>query len=92
MTAPRQKNPCTGGREIYYLGRLFFGHHYYTLTLSDLRLNEKKKILLEIMHVHYMTYLVTPSTRIPALGIIKFSNFGGPFLDIPLVYLICAMG
>ena len=36
------------------------GHHYLILSLSDLFLDVKKKILKEIMYFHYMTCLVTP--------------------------------
>ena len=37
MDTPLQKNPCTGGHEIYNhnFGRPFLGHHYYTLSLSE---------------------------------------------------------
>ena len=50
MTTPKHKNPCPGGDQIYNFGRLFLGHHYNTLSLFDLCLSEKKKILKEIMH------------------------------------------
>ena len=40
--------PCPstrpGGHEIYNLDKLFFGHHYYTLSLSDQGLREENKI------------------------------------------------
>ena len=50
MTTPEDKNPCSGSNSIYNFGRLFFGHNYFTLNLSDLCLSEEKKILKEIMH------------------------------------------
>ena len=46
-------------QEFYNFGRLFLGYHCYTLRLSDLFLSEEK-ILKEIMHFYYMTYLATP--------------------------------
>ena len=48
----------TCGQEIYNFGRSFLGHHYYTLSLSDLKLGAEKKILKEIKHSYYMTYLI----------------------------------
>ena len=30
------KNSRPGGDEIYNFGRLFLGHNYYTLSLSDI--------------------------------------------------------
>ena len=30
------QEPCPGGNKIYNFGRLFLGHHYYILSLSDL--------------------------------------------------------
>ena len=64
-------------------GRLFLGHHYYTLSLPDLcRSVEKKdicrsvekKILKEIILFHYMTYMATPKHKKPELGVMKFTN------------------
>ena len=48
LTTPQHKNPCSGDNSIYNFGKLFLGHHYYTLNLSDLCLSEEKKILKEI--------------------------------------------
>ena len=60
MSTTMHKNPCSGGNSIYNFGKLFLGHHYYTLNLSVLCLSEEKKILRELMHFHSMTYLATP--------------------------------
>ena len=57
MFPPLHKNPCPGVHEIYNSGRPFLGHHYYVLSLLDICLGVVKKILKEIMHFHYMTYL-----------------------------------
>ena len=53
--------PQLGGHEIYNLGRPFLDHHCYihVLSLSDLCMGVEK-ILKEIMHFHYMTYMATP--------------------------------
>ena len=45
MATPQHKNPCRGGHEFYNFGRLFLGHHYYKLSLSDLCLGIEKNIL-----------------------------------------------
>ena len=47
------------GHEIYNFGSLFFSHHNYFLSSSDLCLGVEKKVLKEIMHFHYMTYMAT---------------------------------
>ena len=36
MAMPQDKNPCSGGHEIYNFDRLLLVHHYFTLILSDL--------------------------------------------------------
>ena len=59
MTTLQHKNPCHGGHEINNFGKLFLGHHYYTLNLSDLCLKKEKKILKEIMYFNSMTYFAT---------------------------------
>ena len=69
MATPQRKNHCPGGHEIYNLGRPFFGHHYYLLSLSDLCLGVKKKIFKGIMHFHYITLIwPCPSKRNPYPG------------------------
>ena len=60
MATLQHQNPCPGGCEIYNLGRPFLGHHYFINSLSDLCMGVKKKILKEIMHFHYMTYMAIP--------------------------------
>ena len=54
------KNPCPRGHESYNFGWPFLGHHDYILSLSDICMGVEKKILKEIMHFHYMTYMATP--------------------------------
>ena len=39
------QNPFPGGHKIYNFGKPFLGFHYNILSLSDLFLGEKKKIL-----------------------------------------------
>ena len=39
------QDPCPGGHEIYNFGRIFLGHHYHILSLSDVCLRVEKKIL-----------------------------------------------
>ena len=56
------------------------GHHYYILSLSDLCLGVKKKILKEIMHLHYMTYLVNYLTKDSCAGGHETYNSFWPFL------------
>ena len=59
MATPLHLNPCPGGHKIYNFGRPFLGQYYYILALSDLCLGVEKKIVNEIMHFHYMTYMAT---------------------------------
>ena len=59
MDTPNIRTLALGGHEIYNFGRPFLGHHYYTLSLSDLCLGVEKTIVKEIMHFHYMTYMAT---------------------------------
>ena len=44
LATPKHKNSCPGGHEIYNFVGPFLGHHYYTLSLSDLCLGVEKKI------------------------------------------------
>ena len=66
--------------EIYNLGNLFLGHHYYILGLSNLWMGVEKKILKEIMHFHHTTYMATPLHKNPCPGGHEIYNFGRPFL------------
>ena len=59
MTMPQHMSLCPGIMKIKKIGRLFLGHKYYTLYLSDICLSEEK-ILKEIKHFPDMTYLATP--------------------------------
>ena len=45
MATPQHKNPCSGGHKIKNFGRLFVGHHYYTLSLCEPCSELEKKIL-----------------------------------------------
>ena len=58
------KNPCPRGHEIYNFCRPFHGHHTCILTLSVLCLGVEK-ILREIMHFHYLTYMATKLHKNP---------------------------
>ena len=57
MAPPYHMNTCSGGYEIYNLGRTLLGYHNFTLRLSDLCLAVKKKSFIEIMDFQYMTYI-----------------------------------
>ena len=81
LVTPLHKNPCLRGHESYNFGRPFLDHHYYKLDMSDLCLGVEKKILKEMMHFHYMTYLVTPLHKNPCLRGHESYNFVRPFLD-----------
>ena len=48
-------NLSTGGHRICNFIRPFLGHHYYTL----LGLVVEKKVFKEIMHFHYVTFMLT---------------------------------
>ena len=88
LATPQHKDPCSGGQEIYNLGRPLLGYHYYTLSLSDLCMGVEKKIFKEIMHFHYMNFMASPCTRSPDPGGHEIYNLGRPFLRIYL-HLVC---
>ena len=74
--------------EIYNFGTPFLGHHYYTLSLFDLRLGVEKKIVKEIMQFHYMTYMTTLQHKNPCPWGHEIYNFGRPFLGHHY-YILC---
>ena len=80
MATPQHKNPCPRSHQIYNFGKLFLGHHYYILSLSDLCLGVEKTIFEEIMYFHYLTYMATPQRKNPCRGGHEIYNFGRPFL------------
>ena len=69
MSMSRHKNPCPGVHLIYNFGRLFLGHHYYILNLSDPYPSVYKKRRRK-MHFQYtcMTYMTTPLHKNPFAG------------------------
>ena len=77
MVTPQHKKPCPG---VFFLDRPFLGHHCNILSLSDLCLGVKKKILKGIMHFHYLTYKATPQRKNPYPGGHEIYNLGRPFL------------
>ena len=84
-----RQEPLPRGHESYNFGRPFLGHHHYIHSFSDLCLKVKKKILREIMHFHYMTYMARPSTRTPAPGVMKFTILVARSVVIITRYLVC---
>ena len=65
---PRNKNPCPWGHESNNFVRPFLVYQYYILSLSDLYLGVEEKILKEIMHFHYMTFMATHQLKNPCPG------------------------
>ena len=59
----------TSKHTIYNFVRLVLGHHYHTLSVSDLCLSEEKKFLKEIMYFHLWLIWPRPSTGISVLGL-----------------------
>ena len=80
MTTPKHKNPCPGNHEIYNFGRLFFGHHYNTFTLSGLCPSGEKKTLKRNNSFHYMNCLATTQHKNPCFWGHAIYNFGRSFL------------
>ena len=89
IATPKHKRPCSGDHEIYNFDRPILGHfynfdrpvlgHFYCiLSLFDLCLGVKKRILKEIMHFHCMTYMAYPSTRAPAPEVMKLTFLVDP--------------
>lgn len=66
--------------EIYNFCRHFLCLHYYTLSLSDLCLRVEK-ILKEITHFHFMTYLAVIQHKNPCLRGHETNNLCRPFLN-----------
>ena len=56
MDMPLHKNPSLGGLEIYNFVKLFSGHHYYILSLSELCPGGQKKDLKLIYK--FLTWLL----------------------------------
>ena len=54
---PQHKNPCHGGSEIYNFGKLFLGHNYFSLGLSDLCMG--MKLFIEKNYLSYITSKAT---------------------------------
>ena len=57
MTTPW---PLPGGSRDYNLSRLFIGHYYNTLSLSDLCPGVEQKIFFYKAHFPCITYFATP--------------------------------
>lgn len=68
---PKHMNLCPRGHDIYTLSKLFIGHHYNILSLSYLCMGQEKKIIKEIIKFTLLL-LLSPSTRTPAPGSMKF--------------------
>ena len=80
MATSKHKYPCPEGHEIYNFGRPFFGHHDYILSLSDICMEEVKKIFKKNNAVLLRTYMVTPKHKNPCPGSHKIDNFCRPIL------------
>ena len=50
------------------------------IITTDLCLGVEKNIFKEIMHFHYMTYMVMPQHKNPCVGGNEINNFGRHFL------------
>ena len=84
---PQHKNPCPGSHESCNFDRPFLGHHYlYILSLSDLCLGVKKKILKGIMHFHYKIYMFTSQHKNPCLVVMEFTILVDPSLVIITIH------
>ena len=66
--------------KIHNFRRLFLGHHYYTLSLSDLCLIEEKKKLKEKKDFNYMYMTFGHDLAQESLSWGLIFNFGGPLL------------
>ena len=90
IAMPQHKNPCPGGHEIYNFGRIFLGHHYYTLSLSDLCHGVEEKIFKETKPFHYMTFMaITQIKRAPTPGVMKITILVDSSLVIITIHLVC---
>ena len=89
MATTYPKNPCPGGHESYNFGRPYLSHKYYILSLSDLCMGVKMKILKELMQFHYMTFMPRPSTRTPAPRVMKVTILVDPSMVIITIHLVC---
>ena len=64
----------------FHFRRPFLGHHYYSLSLTDLSLGVEKKIFKVTMHFHYITFMATPYRKNPCAWDHESYNFCRPFL------------
>ena len=81
---PSTKTSGPGGHEIYNFGRPFLGHHYYTLSLSDLYVflppSRKEDFIKKIIiHFHKIIYVATPKHQNPCPKEYEIYNFRRPF-------------
>ena len=77
-----------GGQESYNFRRVFLGHHYYILSLSDLCLGVEKGIFKNI-RIFTMTLIwPRPSTRTPVPEVMKFTILVDPSLVIITIHLV----
>ena len=72
MVTPQRKNPCAGGHEINNLGRLFIGHHNYTLIFSPKHAPEQRRRFLK-KNINFT--LFTAKLPPPLVALNKFSIF-----------------
>ena len=68
------------GNETKRFGKPFFGDYNFALSLSLSFPRVQKMILIEILQIHYMTYMATPQNKNPNPEGHKLYNFGRPFL------------
>ena len=76
MAFSYDKNRSPRGHAIYNFGDSFLVHNYYIHSMSDLCLGIEKKILEEIIHFHYVTYMKIPTTLDSYLSTVKGPSFG----------------
>ena len=77
---PSARIPAPGVTKFQILVDPSLSYLNYILSLSDLCLGVKKKILKEMMHFHYMTYIAIPQRKNPCPGGNEIYNLGRPFL------------
>ena len=87
MAALWHKTPCPGDHETYNFSRLFIGHHYNILSLSDLCLGLVigRRFFKEIVHFPYITYMAMPKHKNSCPGVHKIYN---PSLVIVAMHLV----
>ena len=79
LYCPSTRTACPWGHEICNFGRFFLGHHYCTISFSELCLGVKKLIFKENIHLYF---------HAPASVVMKYATYEDTSLVIIFMHLV----